>query len=69
MTAPDYLPAIMRSKAVVTDEGSLTCHIAIVAREMNKPAIMGTKIATKVLKDGDMIEIDTKTGIITKINS
>jgi len=45
----------------------LSCHIAIVAREMGKPAVMGTKVATKVLRDGDIVEIDTKTGEVKKL--
>jgi len=51
----------------VTDEGGVTCHAAIIAREMNKPCIIGTKVATKVLKDGDMVEVDGDEGIIRKL--
>lgn len=64
MTAPDFVPAIKSAAAIITDEGGITCHAAIVAREMKKPCIIGTKIATKVLKDGDMIEVDTNTGTV-----
>ena len=67
MTAPDFLPAIERAKAIVTDEGGLTSHIAIVARELNKPCIMSTRRATRVFKDGDMVEVDANNGIIKKI--
>lgn len=67
MTAPDYLPAITRARAIITDEGGLTSHIAIVAREYNKPSIMGTKVATKVFKDGDLVEVDTIKGTARKL--
>jgi len=53
--------------AFVTDEGSITCHAAIVAREMKKPCITGTKNATRVLRDGDVIEVDATTGTVRKI--
>ena len=46
MTTPDYIPAMKKAAAFVTDEGGITCHAAIIAREMKKPCIVGTKIAT-----------------------
>jgi len=64
MTRPELVPFIKNAAAFVTDEGGVTCHAAIVAREMNKPCIIGTKIATKVLKDGDMVEVDADKGIV-----
>lgn len=64
MTRPEYLPIMGLASAFVTDEGGLTSHAAIVAREMNKPCIIGTKIATKVLKDGDVVEVDANAGVI-----
>jgi phosphohistidine swiveling domain-containing protein len=67
MTDPRYLPAIKKATAIVTDEGGITCHAAIVARELKKPCVIGTKIATRVLKDGDMIEVDADKGIVKKI--
>lgn len=67
MTMPDYVPAMERAAAFVTDEGGITCHAAIVAREMKKPCIVGTKIATKVLKDGDSVEVDADKGIVKKL--
>lgn len=67
MTDPRYLPAIKRASAIVTDEGGITCHAAIVARELKKPCIIGTKIATQVLRDGDKIEVDASKGIVKKI--
>jgi phosphohistidine swiveling domain-containing protein len=67
MTMPAFLPAMKKAAAFVTDEGGVTCHAAIIAREMNKPCIIGTKVATKVLKDGDMVEVDGDEGIIRKL--
>jgi phosphohistidine swiveling domain-containing protein len=64
MTTPDFLPAMKKTAAFVTDEGGITCHAAIVAREMGKPCIIGTKIATEVLKDGDLVEVDAESGIV-----
>jgi len=64
MTNPDFIPAMRKAAAIITDEGGVMCHAAIVAREMNKPCIIGTKIATKVLKDGDLVEVDADKGII-----
>ncbi len=67
MTRPDYLPAMQKAIAFVTDEGGITCHAAIVAREMKKPCIISTKIATKIFKDGEMIEVDADKGIVTAL--
>lgn len=66
-THPEFLPAMRRAAAFVTDEGGLTSHAAIVARELNKPCIVGTKHATHVLKDGDRVEVDATKGIIRKL--
>lgn len=68
MTMPKYLSAMKKAEAFVTDEGGITCHAAILAREMKKPCIIGTKIATKVLKDGDLVEVDAENGIVRIIN-
>lgn len=64
MTSPNFLPAMQRAAAFITDEGGITCHAAIIAREMKKPCIIGTKIATQVLKDGDMVEVDAEKGVV-----
>jgi phosphohistidine swiveling domain-containing protein len=64
MTTPDYVPALKRAKAVITEEGGITCHAAIIAREFKIPCIVGTKIATKILHDGDEIEVDANKGIV-----
>lgn len=65
MTIPDYLPAMKRAAAFVTDEGGVTCHAAIVAREFGKPCVIGTKFATRLIKTGDWIEVDADTGKVT----
>lgn len=64
MTKPNFVPIIKKASAIVTDEGSILCHAAIVAREFKIPTIIGTKIATKVLKDGDLVEVDANKGIV-----
>lgn len=64
MTTPDFVPIMKRASAFVTDEGGITCHAAIVSREMKKPCIIGTKIATQVLKDGDLVEVDADKGVV-----
>jgi phosphoenolpyruvate synthase/pyruvate phosphate dikinase len=69
MTTPDFLPAMQKAAAFVTDEGGVTCHAAIVAREMKKPCIIGTKIATEVLKDGDLVEVDADNGVVRKLEN
>ncbi len=67
MTRPDFVPLMRKAKAIITDEGGITCHAAIVSREMKIPCIIGTKVATKLLKDGDYVEIDTEKGKVKKI--
>ncbi|MEW6408159.1 MAG: PEP-utilizing enzyme [Patescibacteria group bacterium] len=66
-TDPSLLPIMKKASAFVTNMGGLTCHAAIVAREMKKPCIVGTKIATKVLRDGDMVEVDATRGTVRKL--
>jgi len=64
MTSPDMVPAMKKSAAIITDVGGLLCHAAIVSRELKKPCIIGTKNATKILKDGDLVEVDANQGIV-----
>jgi phosphohistidine swiveling domain-containing protein len=64
MTTPDYIVALRKASALITDEGGMTCHAAIVSRELKIPGIVATKFATKVLKDGDLIEVDANRGIV-----
>lgn len=67
MTSPDYIVAIKKAKAIVTDDGGLTCHAAIVARELKIPCIVGTRNATRRLKDGFAVAVDADQGVV-KIN-
>lgn len=67
MTTPNMVPAMERCCAIVTDEGGLTCHAAIVARELGKPCIVGTKHATKIFKDNDLVIVDANKGIVKKV--
>lgn len=64
MTRTSFLPAMKRAAAYVTDEGGVTCHAAIVARELQKPCVVGTKVASKVLKNGMQVEVDAVSGNI-----
>jgi phosphoenolpyruvate synthase/pyruvate phosphate dikinase len=64
MTTPDFVVAMKKAGAIVTDEGGLSCHAAIVSRELGKPCVIGTKIATKVIQDGAEIEVDANTGVV-----
>ncbi|MFA6550719.1 MAG: PEP-utilizing enzyme, partial [Candidatus Gracilibacteria bacterium] len=68
-TNPSLIIAMQRASAFVTDLGGLTCHAAIVAREMKKPCVVGTKIATKVLKDGMVVEVDANNGVVRIIKN
>ncbi|TAK04309.1 hypothetical protein EPO34_01880 [Patescibacteria group bacterium] len=65
MTSPDFMQFLRKCVAIVTNEGGITCHAAILSRELKIPCIIGTKIATKVLKDGDEVEVDAEKGIVT----
>lgn len=67
MTTPDFIFAMEKAGAIITDEGGITCHAAIISRELGIPCIIGTKIATKVLKDGDLVEVNADKGIIKRI--
>ncbi len=67
MTTSNMTPAMHKAAAFVTDEGGITCHACIVAREMRKPCIIGTKNATKTFRDGELIEVDADKGIVRKI--
>lgn len=64
MTTPDFVPLMKKSSAIITNVGGVTCHAAIVSRELGIPCIIGTKIATKVLRDGDLVEVDANKGLI-----
>lgn len=68
MTTPDLVcEAMKKAAAIITDEGGITCHAAVVSREFNIPALIGTRFATKIFKDNDKIEVDTEKGIARKL--
>jgi pyruvate,water dikinase len=64
MTNPDMVPAMRKVAGIVTDEGGMTCHAAIVSRELGTPAVVGTKKATSVLKEGQQVTIDGEKGLV-----
>lgn len=64
MTNPDMVPAMRKVAAIITDEGGMTCHAAIVSRELGTPAIVGTKNATNQLKNGQLITVDGEMGLV-----
>ncbi|MFA6461484.1 MAG: PEP-utilizing enzyme [Candidatus Woesearchaeota archaeon] len=64
MTHPKDTPLLKKVVGIVTDEGGILCHAAIIAREMNIPCIVGTKFATKILKEGDVVEVDATNGTV-----
>lgn len=64
MTAPDWVPLLRRAAALVTDSGGMTCHAAIVARELGIPCVVGTGDATKVLRDGETVAVDGDRGLV-----
>ena len=64
MTRPEFVPLMKKAAGIVTDEGGITCHAAIVSRELGKPCIIGTKHATTILKNGDLVEVRANHGTI-----
>lgn len=66
-TTPMHVPAMEKAVAIIADEGGLLSHAAIVSREMGIPCVVGVKIATKVLRDGNLVEVDATAGIIKKL--
>ncbi len=66
MTAPDWVPLMRRAAAIVTDSGGMTCHAAIVSRELGIPCVVGTAEATKVLRDGEVVTVDATRGVVTE---
>lgn len=64
MTRPQLIDACKKASAIITDEGGINCHASIISRELNIPCVVGTKIATQVLKDGDIVEVDADNGLV-----
>ncbi len=69
MTSPDFVVGMKKAGAIITDEGGITSHAAIISRELGIPCIISTKHATKILKTGDIIEVDANRGAIKKLNN
>jgi phosphohistidine swiveling domain-containing protein len=68
-TNPNYVPAMKKAAAIITDMGGITCHAAIVSREFGIPCVVGTRVATKVFKDGDIVEVDAANGVVKKVSA
>jgi phosphoenolpyruvate synthase/pyruvate phosphate dikinase len=64
MTTPDFVAVIKRAGAIITDMGGVTCHAAVVSREFGTPCIVGTENATKIIKDGDILELHNLRGTV-----
>ena len=67
MTSPDFVVGMLKAVAIVTDHGGITCHAAIVSRELGVPCVIATGNATQVLKDGEIVEVDAEKGIIRRV--
>lgn len=68
VTDVSYFSIMLRSKAMIGEIGGITCHLASVARELNKVAIVGTTDATKLIRDGELILVDGETGVIWRLS-
>lgn len=68
MTTPDFVTAIKRASAIVTNEGGILSHAAVVSREFGVPCIVGTKMATRIFKTGDLLEVDCELGVVRKLS-
>ena len=64
MTRPDYIPLMKKAAAIITDEGGITSHAAVISRELKVPCIIGTQVASKMLKDGMIVEVNANHGTI-----
>lgn len=67
MTTTNFVPYLSKVAAIVTDEGGITCHAAIISREMQIPCVIGTRYATKAFRDGELVEVDANNGIVRRI--
>ena len=64
MTSPDWVPAMRRAAALITDGGGITCHAAIISRELGVPCVVGTRTATTSLRDGELVTVDGRAGVV-----
>jgi pyruvate,water dikinase len=69
VTTPEYVPLLQKAGAIVTDQGGILSHAAIVARELHKPCIVGTGDATKKLRNNDTVSVDADAGTVFVINA
>ena len=67
MTRPDFVPLMRKASGIITDEGGISCHAAIVSRELNKPCIVGVQAGTKILKNNDKVEMNLRHGLVRKV--
>ncbi len=68
-TTPEFLSVMKKAAAIVTEQGGITSHAAVISRELTVPCIIGIKSATRVLKDGDVVEVDANKGIVKKLSN
>ncbi len=68
LTTPDFVMAMEKAAAIITDLGGITSHAAILSRELGVPCIVGTEVATQVFKDGDLVEVEANKGVVRKIS-
>lgn len=66
-TTPEFVPAMKKAAAIVAEQGGITIHAAIISRELGIPCVIGTKIATRVFKNGDKAEVDAEKGVVRKL--
>ncbi len=64
MTLPNFVASMAKAGAIVTDKGGLTCYAAIIARELGKPYIVGTRLAIRLIKDNDLLEVNANHGVV-----
>lgn len=64
MTQVSIVHIMKKAGAILTEQGGITCHVAIVSRELNKPCIVGVNNLTFILKDGDLVEVDANVGVV-----
>ncbi len=69
MTQPNMVQLMKKAAAIITDEGGMISHAAIIARELHVPCIVGTGNATKILKDGELVEVDAENGVVRRLEA
>ncbi len=69
MTRPEFVPLMKRAAGIVTNEGGITCHAAIISRELGKPCVIGTRRATEIIHEGDIVEVRANHGTVRVLKS